>query len=275
VPEADVIRRSGLALALLATGVTAVAFTCASAASPTNRAGTQVASAEGSVTHVAAPAEGSVTHLMAQAGTIAAHVAAPAAHSAPHVAEPAGYWTGNVNAPTPATLHGAKVVDAQQVNRLLKTGNAVVIDVSNAPRRPQSLAPGAPWMPTAHPGIPGALWIPGAGLGVVPVDVEAYFRAKLAAATGGDLSRPIVIYCHRGCWLSWNAAKRAVSYGYRNVAWFPQGIEGWRARGLSTTELRPLQPPAASPSKTPPPAPSAPPTHYPDDDADSQVVLPA
>lgn len=155
------------------------------------------------------------------------------------VAEPAGYWTGDINAPTPTTLHGARVVDAMQVSELLKTSHAVVIDVSNAPRRPESLAPGAPWMPTAHPGIPGALWIPGAGMGVVPVSVEEFFRTQLAASTGGDLSRPVVIYCHQRCWLSWNAAKRAVSYGYRNVSWFPQGIEGWRAHGLSTTELKP------------------------------------
>src|SRR5512146_932612 len=111
------------------------------------------------------------------------------------VAEPAGYWTGDVNSPTPTTLHGASVVTATQVRKLLETG-AVVIDVSNAPRRPEHLAPGAPWMPTAHPGIPGALWIPGAGMGVVPVSVETYFRARLTASTGGDLARPIVIYCH-------------------------------------------------------------------------------
>ena len=191
------------------------------------------------------------------------------------VAEPAGYWTGNVNAPTPATLHGAKVVSAAAVSALLRAGKAVVIDVSNAPRRPDGLAPGAPWMPTAHPGIPGALWIPGAGMGVVPVSVEKYFRGKLATSTGGDFSRPVVIYCHSSCWLSWNAAKRAVSYGYRNVSWFPQGIEGWRASGLSTTELKPLQPPAASPSKAPVPAPKAPSPYPDDDDSDSRVVLPA
>jgi PQQ-dependent catabolism-associated CXXCW motif protein len=207
------------------------------------------------------------------AGAAGATAATSADRSTRLVAEPAGYWTGDVNAPTPTTLHGATVVTAQQVRNLLTTG-AVVIDVSNAPRRPEQLAPGAPWMPTAHAGIPGALWIPGAGMGVVPVSVETYFRAKLTASTGGDLSRPIVIYCHRRCWLSWNAAKRAISYGYRNVAWFPQGIEGWRASGQSTTELKPLQPPAATPSKTPA-APRAPARSPDDDDSDSRVVLPA
>ncbi len=125
------------------------------------------------------------------------------------------------------------------MSALIKAGKAVIVDVSNAPRRPDNLAPGAPWMPTPHPGIPGALWIPGAGLGVVPAAIDDSFRAYLAKSTGGDLSRPLVIYCHQRCWLSWNAAKRAIGYGYRNVAWFPQGIEGWRARGFSTAELTP------------------------------------
>jgi PQQ-dependent catabolism-associated CXXCW motif protein len=51
-----------------------------------------------------------------------------------------------------------------------------------------------------------------------------------------------VIYCHRNCWLSWNAAKRAISYGYRNVYWFPDGMEGWRAAGLPTASAEPLVP---------------------------------
>ncbi len=185
-------------------------------------------------------------------------IAAAVAHASP---EPDGYWTGDVNAPTPSTLRGAKVVDAAQVSRLLKGGTAVIIDVSNAPRRPDNLAPGAPWMPAAHVGIPGALWIPGAGLGLVPVPVERFFRARLVAATGGDFSRAVVIYCHRRCWLSWNAAKRAISYGYRNVAWFREGIEGWRARGLSTAELKPAEPSAASPNAAPLSPRATPPPH--------------
>jgi len=212
--------------------------------------------------------------------------------ASPQVPEPASYWTGDINAPTPATLHGAKVINAQQVSALLKAGNAIIVDVSNAPRRPDNLAPGAPWMPTSHPGIPGALWIPGAGLGVVPASVDDFFRAQLAKTTGGDFSRPLVIYCHQRCWLSWNAAKRAVSYGYRQVSWFPQGIEGWRARGLSTAELTPREvadpksaappsaspaPPAASPSKPSraPASPRAPSRSRTLDPDDNGLVLPA
>jgi len=264
VPEAEVIARERSELVwVFLTGAVAAGAMCDPAAGA-DAVGTSPVSRTASVARMAA-----ATLAAGTTATVAAH----AEGSAGPVAEPAGYWTGDVNAPTPTTLQGATVVNAKQVRKLLGTG-AVVIDVSNAPHRPEHLAPGAPWMPAAHPGIPGALWIPGAGMGVVPVSVETYFRAKLTASTGGDLARPIVIYCHSRCWLSWNAAKRAVSYGYRNVSWFPEGIEGWRASGQSTTELKPLQPPAASPSKTPP-APRAPAPSPDDDDADSRVVLPA
>lgn len=195
------------------------------------------------------------------AATALAESSSPAA-----VPEPAGYWTGDINSPTPATLRGGKVIDAKGLSALLQTGKVVVIDVSNAARRPENLAPGAPWLPLPHPGIPGALWIAGAGLGAVPDSIDTFFRAQLAAATGGDFSRAVVIYCHQRCWLSWNAAKRALSYGYRNVSWFPAGIEGWRAAGLSTQELKPAEPPAASPG--------APPS-VPDDPSESAEVAAA
>jgi PQQ-dependent catabolism-associated CXXCW motif protein len=82
--------------------------------------------------------------------------------------------------------------------------------------------------------IPGSVWVPGAGMGEIAPEVDSAFREQLARATAGDLDRRIVIYCHERCWLSWNAAKRAIRYGYRNVFWYPAGIEGWRAAGLET-----------------------------------------
>jgi PQQ-dependent catabolism-associated CXXCW motif protein len=38
----------------------------------------------------------------------------------------------------------------------------------------------------------------------------------------------LVIYCQADCWMSWNAAKQALSYGYTNVAWYPEGTAGWQ-----------------------------------------------
>jgi PQQ-dependent catabolism-associated CXXCW motif protein len=164
----------------------------------------------------------------------------PSAAQKNAVAEPSGYWTGPANAPVPAVLTGGKVINkARDLVKLMRQGGAVVVDVSNAPRRPEGLAPGAAWLPVPHRAIPGSIWIPGAGLGEVPLPVDDFFRQRLSAATDNHLARPVVVYCHRQCWLSWNAAKRAISYGYRNVYWFRDGVEGWKAAGYPTEVIEP------------------------------------
>ena len=108
--------------------------------------------------------------------------------------------------------------------------------------RPANLAAGSVWLPLPHPVIPGAIWIPGAGLGDIDADIEQFFRARLAQ---GTRQRPRAAARHllsSQCWLSWNAAKRAISYGYRRVYWFPDGMEGWRAAGFPSASAEPCCP---------------------------------
>jgi PQQ-dependent catabolism-associated CXXCW motif protein len=162
--------------------------------------------------------------------------------AASFVAEPAGYWMGPTHGPVAATLSGGTVIHTRKLAALLKAGGVLVVDVSDAPQRPANLAAGALWLPVPHPVISGGIWIPAAGRGAIAPSVDKLFRERLALGTGKDLGHPLVIYCHRNCWLSWNAAKRALSYGYRNVYWFPDGMEGWRAAGLPTTTAEPLLP---------------------------------
>lgn len=157
-------------------------------------------------------------------------------------AAPCDYWTGPADAPTPAGVNGGKVRHAKAVAALMAGAGTVVVDVSGAPRRPETLAPGAPWLPIPHRGLPGALWIPGAGEGNIAADVEDFYRTRLQQATGGNLRLPIVVYCHARCWLSWNASRRTVSYGYQNVIWFSDGVEGWTSAGFATSPLEPLGP---------------------------------
>lgn len=153
--------------------------------------------------------------------------------------EPEGFWNGPVNDPVPHTIKGGKIIHTHALVALLKDKDAVVIDVSNAPRRPENLPASTTWLPLPHRAIPGAIWIPGAGLGEPPPPLDKYFRERLAKATGNDSGRPVVLYCHQRCWLSWNGAKRAIQYGYRNVYWFPDGIEGWRKAKLPTAVVQP------------------------------------
>lgn len=155
--------------------------------------------------------------------------------------EPDGYWAGDPDAPLPATLHGARVIHVAAAAALVRQPLTVVVDASNAVRRPAELAPGAPWMPLPHQALPAALWLPGIGAGVIAPAVDDFYRSRLRAATAGNLDAPLVVYCHDRCWLSWNAAKRAVGYGYRRVAWFPDGIEGWTAAGHPTAPALPQE----------------------------------
>ena len=148
--------------------------------------------------------------------------------------------------PVPAGLPGGTVVHATAVEALLRNGGAVLVDVAEVPRRPATLAAGAPWLPPEHRDIPGSVWIPGAGRNPVAPELERYFRERLAALTAGSADRPIVLYCHPNCWGSWIAARRAQAYGYRNVFWYPDGIEGWQDAHLPTASATPEGPPGST-----------------------------
>lgn len=165
-------------------------------------------------------------------------VIASASASAEAVPEPEGFWSGPINSEVPATVRGGKVIHTEELAQLLKQDKPLVIDVSNQPKRPEGLAPEAPWLPLPQQVIPGSIWLPGAGIADIAPETDAAFRTLLTQKSGGDLDHLIVIYCHERCWLSWNAAKRAISYGYRHVHWFPEGVEGWRAAGNPTVTAK-------------------------------------
>jgi hypothetical protein len=40
--------------------------------------------------------------------------------------------------------------------------------------------------------------------------------------------------------MSWNAAQRAISYGYSNVSWFRDGTDGWQEIGGLVVNAHPL-----------------------------------
>jgi len=144
--------------------------------------------------------------------------------------EPGGFRMDDYNAPVPETLAGARVVDAAGVAEAMTAG-AIVIDVLPAQRRPAAQPAGQPWLPLPRMEIPGSLWWPEVGRGGISAALDAWFQQRLTAVTGGDRDRAVVFYCKAACWMSWNAAKRAVGYGYRRVLWFPGGTEAWAEAG--------------------------------------------
>ncbi|MGQ0672136.1 MAG: PQQ-dependent catabolism-associated CXXCW motif protein [Hyphomicrobium sp.] len=145
--------------------------------------------------------------------------------------EPDGYRMDDFRQPVPATLSGARVITTEEAERIWKQQTAVFIDVFPKAPKPANLPPGTVWRDPSHMSIKGGHWLPNVGLGALTPEVETYFRAGLERLTGGDRKKPIVLFCLRDCWMSWNAAKRALSWGYGNVIWFPDGTDGWSEAG--------------------------------------------
>lgn len=160
-----------------------------------------------------------------------------AADEAVHAPEPEGFWTGPMQGAVPATLAGGTVVDAAGLAALIDSADPLRVDVGPAPRQPEGLSPDTVWAPPPHRTIPGSVWLPGVGQGELSPARDAWYREQLHKLTGGDTARPMVVFCHPNCWGSWNAAKRAILYGYTRVHWFPDGIEGWQDSGRPTATV--------------------------------------
>lgn len=173
---------------------------------------------------------------VAIAAALALLATAAAAQAPP---EPAGYRLDEYRAPVPATIAGGSAIGTAEAEALWRRRRAVFVDVLPAPRRPDGLPPEALWTPVPRRDIPGSLWLPEVGRGALSPALERYFRDRLAAATGGDLSRPVVFYCLADCWMSWNATKRAASYGYTQLYWYRDGTDGWAAARLPTEAATP------------------------------------
>lgn len=175
---------------------------------------------------------------------VAAAWLSPADVAAETVEEPLGYRMEEYRAPVPATLAGAQVVDAAGAHALWQAGGTAFLDVLPRPPKPENLPEGTIWHEKPRASIPGAMWLPNVGYGEIAPETAAYFRAGLNQATGGDTAHPILFFCLSDCWMSWNAAKRALEYGYTDVTWYPHGTEAWAEAGHELVEVQPWKPEA-------------------------------
>ncbi len=155
------------------------------------------------------------------------------------VPEPDGYRTSDYRTPVPATLKGARILTADDAAQLLEDKSAIFIDVYPRAPKPPNLPAGTVWRDPPHSSIEGGYWLPNVGYGVLSPEFDTYFKTRLKTLTGSDKNRLVVFYCQKECWMSWNAAKRAMMLGYSNVAWFPDGTDGWQDIG---NDIRPLTP---------------------------------
>lgn len=126
-----------------------------------------------------------------------------------------------LHAPTPTAIPGGRVIDTRALAALLRDpqAKALLFHVYGAPEH-----------------LPGAIQATPAGQGGGFDDaVQKEFGAFLKQQTAGSAARPLVFYCQgTQCWMSYNAALRAIRMGYRNVFWYRGGLEAWSLAGLPT-----------------------------------------
>ena len=143
------------------------------------------------------------------------------------VPEPDGYRMDDYRAPVPTSLAGAVTIGPGEAHALWQDRTAGFIDVMPQAPKPANLPAGTIWRDKPRDSIPGAIWLPNVGYGAIADVTADYFRAGLDKVTGGSKDHPIVVFCLEDCWMSWNAARRAVGWGYTGVHWLPEGTDGW------------------------------------------------
>lgn len=184
------------------------------------------------------------THRRFAVALLAAGLVLPAASAGQTevdtVPEPAGYRMEAYRAPVPRSLAGATSVLTTDGAKALFDAGAVLIDVYPQAPKPPNLPAHTVWRDPKHRSIAGAHWLPNVGHGVISAETEAYFTRHLERLTAADRSKPLVFFCLRDCWMSWNAAKRALAMGYRQVHWFPDGSDGWDDHGYTLADLTPV-----------------------------------
>jgi PQQ-dependent catabolism-associated CXXCW motif protein len=139
-----------------------------------------------------------------------------------NVSPPATYRRADYHSPTPRELPGGKVVMTEDLKAVLaKDGAPYIIDVLGG---------------GIHTTVRGAFWLGGAGAGDMSADEEKRFASALAKFAAGDKGKALVFFCSDAeCWLSYNAAMRAVKAGYTNILWYRGGIQSWMDAGFPTT----------------------------------------
>ena len=182
---------------------------------------------------------------------LALMVLAGAARADELVPEPQNYRTEDYRAPVPDTLAGARVLSTREAEAIWRDKAAVFVDVLPRPPKPPNLPAGTVWRDKPRFNIPGSVWLPDTGYGELAATTEEYLRHGLMRATGGNRAALIVVYCQADCWMSWNAAKRTLSLGYGNVAWYPDGTDGWERANLPTAEAQPEPRPTEQRPKEP------------------------
>ena len=120
---------------------------------------------------------------------------------------------GQMHGPTPNQIPGGQVITTVGLTALLQqNAGAQMIDVLGA----EATLPQA--IPAVFASAPGSY----------DDRTQQQVARFLANVTRNDPNVPLVFFCGGPeCWMSYNAALRAIALGYRNVLWYRGGLEAW------------------------------------------------
>jgi rhodanese-related sulfurtransferase len=131
----------------------------------------------------------------------------------------AGFAAPSFAEDNPASLAGAKIVAAEEVQKLQAAG-ALLIDTRVAAEYAEGHIKGSVSIPYREKSAKAANF---------DASQDEFAIAKLPA----DKKAAIVIYCNGpSCWKSYKASVAAIKAGYTNINWFRDGVPGWQAKGL-------------------------------------------
>jgi PQQ-dependent catabolism-associated CXXCW motif protein len=127
---------------------------------------------------------------------------------------------GPLHGPTPNQIPGGQVITTQGLLPLLQQSE-VPVKVFDVLGSGQGLPQAIPAAWAARPGR-------------FDDETQSRLAQLLRQASGGRRDVALVFYCGGPqCWMSYNAALRAIELGYPNVMWYRGGMEAWRRAGQS------------------------------------------
>jgi len=130
---------------------------------------------------------------------------------------------GEMHGPTPVSIPGGQVITTRGLVELAQANRVpfIVFDTLGGPETLPSAIPAA-W--ASQPGT-------------FNDQVQRQLAQMLQQQTAGRKEIPLIFYCLSDqCWMSYNAALRAINAGYTNVLWYRGGIDAWKAGGLPTQQ---------------------------------------
>lgn len=131
---------------------------------------------------------------------------------------------GQMHGPTPTSIPGGRVTTTAELSAALQ---------NNQPMLLFHVLGGQEYLPNAQYAAPAS------APGSFNDQTQQQFSQYLNQVTQGRKNAPLVFYCASvQCWMSYNAALRAINSGFSNVMWYRGGLEAWKAAGLPTQPPR-------------------------------------